>query len=62
MKKLEMIINPGGPNLKETEELIKYVSIDLDNPKVKDFTLNVIDSIIKGYEHQSGEKYDGYLP
>ena len=57
-----MIINPGGPNLKETEELIKYVSIDLDNPKVKDFTLNVIDSIIKGYEHQSGEKYDGYLP
>jgi hypothetical protein len=59
---LDMIINPGGPNLKETETLIKYISIDLDNRKARDFTLKTVNKIIKGYEFQAGKEYDGYKP
>jgi hypothetical protein len=59
---LDMIVNPGGPNLKETEDLIKYVTPDLDNPKVKDYVLNTINRIINGYEFQAGKEYEGYRP
>jgi hypothetical protein len=59
---LDMILNPSGPNLKETEELVKYVSKELNNPGVKDYVLELVDRIIAGYEHQSGKDYTGYLP
>ncbi|MBT4804900.1 hypothetical protein HON71_01890 [Candidatus Woesearchaeota archaeon] len=62
MENLDMILNSSGPNLKETEELVKYVSTEIDHPEVRDYILGLVDRIIAGYEHQSGKDYTGYLP
>ena len=57
-----MILFPSGANLKETEKLIKYVAAELDRKNISDlgrnYSRDVIDRLIAGYEHQSGKEYD----
>ena len=62
---IKPILNPQGHNKQDTEELIKSLSPTLKSntwPEVKDNTIKMIKQIVKGYEIQSGEKYNGFLP
>jgi hypothetical protein len=59
------IYNPHGPNMLETEELIKALSTVLKSDTwagVKNYTMETIGAIVKGYEEQSGQKYTGFFP
>lgn len=60
------ILNPRGPNKQETEELIEILSTVLDDPTaspgVKDYTVEMIKAVKKGYEIQSEQVYDGFWP
>ena len=61
-KKVEPIFNPDGPDKEATEELIKVLSTALDSPTVRNYTRRIIEAVKKGYERQSEQKYDGFLP
>lgn len=64
-EEIELIINPNGPDKKATEELIKALSTVFTSntsPKVKEYTRGIIKGVGKGYEMQTGEKYEGFFP
>lgn len=58
-RKIEPILNPDGPNKEATDELIEALS-EVANSKsfAKDYAKNLIEAIKKGYEIQTGEKYE----
>jgi len=60
--RIEPILNPGVPDREATEELIKCLSTALDHPTVHDYVQRLIDAVVQGYEIQSGQAYDGFLP
>jgi hypothetical protein len=59
------IFNPNGSNMLETEELVKALSTVLASDTwsgVKNYTLETIRAVVKGYEEQSGQRYTGFFP
>ena len=63
---MKPILRPEGPDLKDTEELIKTISTTLDSPyaypDVKNHIRETIDAIVEGYKTQSGKEYTGFYP
>jgi hypothetical protein len=59
--KLDPIFNPNEPNKIITNELIEAISTILNDEKIscmaKEYARELIESIKKGYEIQTGEKY-----
>jgi len=59
------IFNPKGPNMLETECLIKTLTTVLNSDtwyEVKMQTYDTIQQIKAGFEQQSGQKYTGFMP
>ncbi len=60
--KIDPILNPEGPNRIITQEIIDALSTvfkdETASCMAKDYAEKLILSLKKGYENQSGEKYD----
>jgi len=52
------IFNPGGANKQATKELIKSLSETAKDKFAGDYARDIIGRVKKGYEIQSGQKYE----
>ena len=62
-REIDPILNPDGPNKSITQEIIEALSTVFEEKTAscmtKDYAEKLILGLKKGYEMQSGEKYDG---
>lgn len=64
-EEIRPIYPPEGKSKQDTEEVIRALSTVLKSNtwfEFKEHTKETIRRIVKGYEQQSGQKYDGFLP
>ena len=56
-ERTDLILNPDGPNIQATREVVKAISVAQDDEVAGSYVRNLIERLKSGYELQSGQKY-----
>ena len=58
VNKIEPILNPNGPDIEATRELITALQTTFNSQIAGDYAKKMVQAVKKGYEIQSGIPYD----